>query len=443
MKRVSDTPHLLYVSWNFPPARSPGVYRTLATANYFARSGWRVTVLTADRETFINRTGIDSSLEEAIDPRISIVRLPFHWPATESPTIRRLPMGSLLERLWIKINWIAHQLPYPEVRYGAWAIPLRRAAEEIQSRNPVDLVVASAAPNVDFYPALYLNRKHGIPFVADYRDAWILNLKTGEQAYPDSSRQARIESQIMERAREVWFVNQPILEWHRQRYPMYRDRMHLVANGFDPEYAPKPQDATSDAEGGLVFGYIGSLYHNPPLAEFVAGWRVAEQLRPDMFSNSTTEIWGHYGLLGRRNRSDPIPELEGVEHISFKGPLRKAEVAAKYEEFDVLVLILAGGPYITGGKTYEYMASSLPIVSVHQTDNHTAAELEGYPLWFAAADLTPTGIAHALIEAAEAALTASTEVRERCRNYASKFDRLRQLEPRITALREFVSGERD
>jgi hypothetical protein len=50
-------PHLLYVAWGFPPCRSGGVYRALATANAFARDGWDVTVLTVERELWERRTG--------------------------------------------------------------------------------------------------------------------------------------------------------------------------------------------------------------------------------------------------------------------------------------------------------------------------------------------------------------------------------------------------
>ena len=77
---VSAIPHVLYVAWGFPPCRGGGVYRALATANRFAAKGWRVTVLTADRDTFVRYTGADPSLEERIDGRITVVRVPFSWP---------------------------------------------------------------------------------------------------------------------------------------------------------------------------------------------------------------------------------------------------------------------------------------------------------------------------------------------------------------------------
>ena len=83
-KGMTDRPHMLYVAWGYPPCRGGGVYRALATANRFAALGWKVTVLTADRETFHRFTGADLTLEERIDPSIEVVRVPFEWPILEA-----------------------------------------------------------------------------------------------------------------------------------------------------------------------------------------------------------------------------------------------------------------------------------------------------------------------------------------------------------------------
>ncbi len=92
--------HVLYVAWGFPPCRGGGVYRALATANAFAQRGARVSVLTADRETFERFTGTDPSLEERIHPGVSVHRVPFDWPAVETDvrrwsTYRALAAGSV------------------------------------------------------------------------------------------------------------------------------------------------------------------------------------------------------------------------------------------------------------------------------------------------------------------------------------------------------------
>ncbi|MBT9405145.1 hypothetical protein KBY50_26115, partial [Salmonella enterica subsp. enterica serovar Typhimurium] len=65
---TTKTPHLLYVAWGYPPSRGSGVYRAWATANAFARAGWKVTVLTVPREVFEMSTGVDLTLEAQVDP---------------------------------------------------------------------------------------------------------------------------------------------------------------------------------------------------------------------------------------------------------------------------------------------------------------------------------------------------------------------------------------
>ncbi|MCR6703948.1 MAG: hypothetical protein NVV66_04415 [Cellulomonas sp.] len=85
---MTRPPHLLYLAWGFPPSRAGGVYRALATVNAFAAAGWDVTVVTASRETFERYTGADASLEERVDPRVVVRRIPFAWPAQDTDVRR-------------------------------------------------------------------------------------------------------------------------------------------------------------------------------------------------------------------------------------------------------------------------------------------------------------------------------------------------------------------
>ena len=65
----------------------------------------------------------------------------------------------------------------------------------------------------------------------------------------------------------------------------------------------------------------------------------------------------------------------------------------------------APGRYVTSGKVFEYAASALPIVSVHDPGNAASDVLRDYPLWFPVADLEPESIAAAVEAAADAART--------------------------------------
>lgn len=434
MAAEGHAPHVLYVAWGFPPCRGGGVYRALATANGFAAQGFRVTVLTADRETFLKYTGADTSLESLVDPSIEVVRVPFAWPSLEMDLREWSAFRAFAPRLWRKARVRRDVRDFPEVGYGPWKAPLTAAAEQIHRADPVDLVVASANPNVDFSVAQHLHELAGVPYVMDYRDAWLLDVFDGHQMHADDSKVAKLERDLITSATEVWFVNTPICAWHQRRYPEVADRMHVVANGYDVEFAPSARLTARKPPRPLKFGYIGTVSNKVPLAEFAQGWSVARRRDPAL-AGATAEIWGYLGFY-----ATPSPHLVRLvadhadEGLSYAGPLPKQRVKEVYDTFDVALLILGAGLYVTSGKVFEYTASALPIVSVHDPRNAASDVLQGYPLWFPVEDLEPETVAAALEKAADAALHASDEVRAQCRDFAVQYSRDLQLAPRVSAL---------
>lgn len=433
---MSDRPHVLYVAWGFPPCRSGGVYRALATAKAFADGGADVTVLTVEREVFERYTDVDAALEEQIDPRLRVVRLPFSWPARETDRSRWSPARRAAPRVWWRARKMLDRLPFPEVVYGPWRATLERAALAVHAERPVDLVVATANPNVDFAAADVLARRHGVPYVMDYRDAWLLDVFSGAQLFRDGGRVDRLERRLLAGAREVWFVNEPIRAWHAARHPAIAGRMHVVANGVDPQYAPRPRLDARPADGPLRFGYIGTMSGKVPLREFADGWRLARARDPRL-ADARADLWGHVGYYASAGAAgaDLLGSTPGVDDgITLAGPVSKTAVADVYADLDALLLILGSGRYVTSGKVYEYAASALPIVSVHDPGNAASDVLRDYPLWFPAGGLDPESIAAALCAAAEAVRTADEVTRAACARFAARYDRDLQLSPRVAAL---------
>lgn len=435
-------PHLLYVAWGYPPSRGGGVYRALATPNAFAAAGFEVTVLTCERETFLKYTGADLSLEQRIDPRIEVVRIPFEWPMMEADLRKWSALRVFAPRVWRRRRRHLDVRDFPEVAYGPWRRPLEDAALAIHARKPVDLVVASANPNVDFMAADILNRRHGVPYVMDYRDAWMLDVFDGGLLHEEGGRVDWLERGLLEGAREAWFVNEPIRAWHAQRHPDLAARMHVVANGYDEEFAPLPAlepPAVRDPDAPLTFGYIGTVSKKVPIEEFARGWRHARH--DPALRGARAQLWGYLGFYSLP-AADMLALVEeyAADGLQYCGPVPKQDVRATYASFDALLLILGAGRYVTSGKVFEYTASALPIVSVHDPRNAATDIMRGYPLWFPVRDLDPHSIAAALTDAAHAAREADRATREACRDFARNYSRDLQLEPRVRALAESLVG---
>lgn len=430
----SARPHMLYVAWGFPPSRGGGVYRALATVHAFVREGYDVTVLTATRETFLHYTGADTSLEEQIDPSVEVVRIPFEWPSMDMNVRNWSALRAFAPKVWRRTRKYADMRDFPESNYGPWRASLEQAALAIHARRPVDLTVATANPNVDFCAADALYTAHRVPYVMDYRDAWMLDVFDGTYLHPEGGRVDKLERRLLAHAREVWFVNEPIRAWHAKRHPEVATRMHVVANGFDPEFAPEPALEAPPADKPLVFGYIGTAGNRVPIKEFADGWSVAHRSFEDL-SDAQAQLWGYLGFY-----SNPSPSLlklvddHATDGLSYEGPVPKAQVRDLYATFDGLLLILGKGIYVTSGKVFEYAASALPIVAVHDPANAATDVLREYPLWFPCADLEPASIAEALGAAAEAARTASPETRAACAEFARQYARDLQLQPRVQSL---------
>ncbi len=440
---MSTRPHLLYVAWGFPPSRTGGVHRALATANAFAAADWRVSVITAPREVFADLTGADAALEGLIDPRVEVLRVPFSWPAKDSDLRRFSPLRVLTPRLWAKARAIRDCRAFPEVGYGPWRHRIEAAARDLHHRAPVHLTMATTNPQVSVSAAVRLHHDFAVPYVIDYRDAWTLHTYSGRRALSADSPAGRYEAMAFSKAAEIWFVNEPLRRWHAGQYPGQADRMHVVMNGYDRDLpavsSGAPATEAASPQRPLTFGYLGTMTAVVPLRELIDGWHAGRR-HPEL-DGATAELHGYLGYYATPDPAlaDLVDTAAGVG-LSYAGPVSKTLVAQTYAGFDVAILLLGGGEYVTSGKVFEYMSTGLPVVSVLTPGNAAAEVLTGYPRWHPAADLSPEAIAVALVAAArDARCDDAAERAEAARQFARRYRRDAQLAPRIDALRAVVS----
>ncbi|WP_243224846.1 glycosyltransferase [Microbacterium sp. CIAB417] len=429
-------PHLLYTAWSFPPSRAGGVYRALATVNAFAADGWDVTVLTVPRELFEASTGVDSSLEDQVAPGVEVVRVDPGVTAHVTDLRKWSRLRARNIELWRGLERVRDLSAFPELSYGRWRRPLESAAERVHRSRPVDLAIGTANPNVDFAAGMFLNRRFGVPYVMDYRDAWSLDVFSGEPIASWVPGVARLERRLLNDAAEIWFVNEPIRAWHAHRYGG-ADRMHVVANGFDEYEAPLTVPVRAGRDRGLVFGYIGTLSDQVPVEPLVAGWRRARRDgrigRADQLV-----IHGYVGHWGT-GEAERMLEAAAADGVSFRGPVSKSRIGEVYEGFDALVLALGTGRYVTSGKVYEYLATGIPIVSVHDPGNAATDVVKDAPGWHGTRSLDPGHIAEALASTATVAATQTPEDRAVAQAWGARYARRAQLDPRIADLRHLVS----
>lgn len=425
-------PHLLYVAFAFPPSTASSVYRSTAVANTFINDGWDVTVITVDPQVWSQISGVDEKLAESIDPRIRIVAV--DDGGAEEPAKGDLRQYSRFRieapYLWKEVLRRRSRRTFPEDFHGLWLGPASEAVRSIHAAKPVDLVMASASPYVAFGVARVLE---GVPCVMDYRDAWAFNTFSEASKYSPESKRGQFEGGFLREATQVWFVNDRIRNEYASRYPFAAEKMRVVENGFDPQ--PGHRQSPVRRRDNPRFGYLGTLlYERMPTLELLKAWHMAF---PQGGTSSAEAIF-----RGKMSSSGAVsPEMlrafaevvpDGLRH---EGPISKREVSLFYQTVDALILLLPSGKYVTGGKTSEYLATGLPIVSVHDAGIAATDVLRDYPLWFPARDLTPEGIAAALRECAAALKDPDEERWDAAWTYGQQFNRSAILEPVISELR--------
>jgi glycosyltransferase involved in cell wall biosynthesis len=442
MVSEENRPHLLYVAWAFPPARNAGMYRALATTNAFVRSGWKVTVLTATEDTYERLTGSDPETVNSIDPRITVLRIPFDPERGDTDIGSWSRLRVLSSLLWNASRWLVSLAQFPELAYGSWRKPLEQAADQINASSPVDLVIGTANPNVDFAPANYLNRRFGTPFVIDHRDAWHLNVYSGKRVGKRWHRSNRLERSLLARCTEAWFVNEPIKQWHASEYSHAAAKFHVVANGYDTSFvgdtnAARPQNAP------LVFGYLGTIYGPIPLREALEGWALARTRVPQL-ADAKLVFRGRLGHFAEADQeaANLLKSFEN-QNVSYGGPVSKTQVSATYRDFDALLLIISRSKYVTSGKVFEYASTGLPIAALHDPVTAATGILDGYPSVHSAENVSVEAFAAAIESAALAAVSSTPQSRDAARTWSAHLERDAQLAPRITTLHDVIeSGQK-
>ncbi|HET6529490.1 MAG TPA: glycosyltransferase [Actinoplanes sp.] len=441
--RRPDTgrPHAYYLAIGFPPAAKSSAYRMLETANQLYAHGWDVTVITICQEAWKRESGLDHSLSAGVHPAIRVVELPLMRADLNTDVRQFSRRRSLDPKAWVSEQLERDLAEFPEPRFGGWRRVLEQAVLDLHRRDPADLLVTTCAPYVTLAATWRLWEKHRVPYVVDFRDGWSVDVIRGGEAFERASLAGRWEARLLSSAAAVWTVNDPIAQHYRDRYPEQADRVMVVRNGWDQASVPAVT-RTPDLTAGLRFGYLGTLTFQPKMvAAVLDAWRAARATDPAL-ANATFEVRGRIGAGSARDDNDYAEMLAvaRADGVRFGGPVAKAEVADVYASWDVIVLMVTGGRFMTSGKVYEVLATGLPVMSAHEVEHDASTVLAGSPLWIPAAGFDTDRLTESFRAAARMAVEATDEDRATARKVAAQYARAAQIEPAVRHVTSIVRG---
>lgn len=312
-------PRVLFIAYDYPPAPGIGAgLRSAAFVRHLPTHGWWPQVIALDQGQ---------------------------------------PMAAGITRLPSATPW--HR-PYELGPYG-WAWSMHRHLARCDAAA-LDLVYVSCPPFPQALAAARYARRHCLPLVVDFRDAWSLD------PYQEGSRLKRWlyrhlfphwERRLLA-GTDLLLLNTPsALSVYRTHYPEFADRMAWLPNGFhEDDFAAVV--ASSCAADELVMLHAG---------RFGIGARTPDHLLQALAGARRQGCRVRLDILGAQpDWLAPRVAATGLgDAVRLLGQVPYGDAVARMSAADVLVLVQAPSDaaiQAVAGKTYDYLRAGRPVLAI-------------------------------------------------------------------------------
>ena len=335
--------------------------RPLGLAKYLPEFGWEVIILTA------RLPGSPASGFRVIEtPHSDALGLPRKLLGLDSEQNLMTQIAQLKRKLHIRSEksvldvilaaW-GEVTAYPDTQKGWKAFAIRAGSDFLQ-RESADAMISTSSPVTSHIVARELNYRHGIPWVADFRDLWTQN-----HYYPYSpirkAIERRLELNTLQRANALVTVSEPAC---RKLGMLHNGKpIYIIGNGFDPEEVNSPAVDLTDK---FTITYTGNIYPGKQTAEplFVA---LSDLIAKGIIDVNNVEVRFYGAEVGWVDKQ--------ADHYGLRDKVKQFGIVSreislkKQRESQLLLLIKWNDSKERGAysaKIFEYLSAKRPILAV-------------------------------------------------------------------------------
>lgn len=339
---------VLLVAFDFPPATSPGVERTLKFAKYIQQCGWQPIVLTVNQETFSH-----SETELELEHRFPVYRT-FCLDVSKHLAYKGKYFG------WMK---------KPD-RYWGWCFTAIPKGVALVKKFQVSAVFSTYPLLTSHLVAGGIAKLTATPWLADYRDP--LQCYYDEEVYDSFSVHRWLDRLVIKHCTKAIFVTKTAMSLYQKLHPSQeKKKFCCIANGFDTSNLLPLEAAEIETEQRFVLLHTGSLYARgrDPQVLFLA----LSQLKKQGDISSANFV---LRLRGEHNQGIYQPKAQALDIddlIEFLPRVSHAQCLLEMQQVSALLLVQGDIFYSQiPGKLYEYLASNKPIMALTKQGTETA-----------------------------------------------------------------------
>jgi glycosyltransferase involved in cell wall biosynthesis len=347
----SDPEHLVLIfAYHYPPENAIGGARPYRFSKYLSRLGYSCRVFTAADQAGRN----DPTAEYVPDPFVTCPRHSVSYQVERAVRKFLLPGD-------VGMHWSYHAS--------------RAACACIRAHRGARVTIFSSFPPLGAHLAGWqLARHNKLAWVADCRDPLADEFTNPRRILSQKRVYRWLERIVAQRADAVIANTDAALVQWQEKFPLAKNKFHLIWNGFDPEKRVRPLPIVS--RGCKLLSHVGELYQGrdaTPILESIARLIATNRLpagsvRVRMIGTAET-------------RCLPAPEFirsaqsEGwLDLVTAQIPHEEALLATQTSS--ALLLLQSQSASQVPGKLFEYLQIGRPILAFLQQNSPTERLLE-------------------------------------------------------------------
>jgi len=354
----ADPRNLLLIAYYFPPLGGSGSLRPMKLAKYLPAYNWHPIVLTVRNPDWYY--ALDPGLIDELPPSVVIKKCLMFKSSWVYRMLNPLRFSSV-------DKFIRRFILHPDEQIGWVPFAMASAKKLVREKN-IKVIYSTSGPMSCHLIASHIKKKTGLPWVADFRDEWY---EAPNLIMPTRFHRRMhfcMEKAVVENADKI-ITMAPIFEKLLSKHNGNQKKFETITAGFDPE------DRTVEAAKGsgenfskkFIISFTGLFY---------------DSFRPQVFVDAILDLVANGKIPAENirirfvgaNTPDEIRFSDKYGIFEFTGFVPRKRALKYLSESDALLLLLSKerGKDVIPSKTFEYMASGIPIIAIVPSNGKVA-----------------------------------------------------------------------